>query len=93
MINLADYRSGLLNPDYIPTLDLHGEIGDIARVRINDFIKENLKLKNKFICIIHGRSGGVIKSVTTSTLRSNKNIKDFGMMYRNDGSTIAELII
>lgn len=93
MVNISDYRSGLLNPDLLPTLDLHGEIGDISRVKINDFINENKKLKNRFICVIHGRSGGVIKNITQETLKRNKHIKEFGMMYRNDGMTIVEIII
>ena len=31
----------------LPTLDLHGEIGCIASIFINDFVKDNIKLNNK----------------------------------------------
>lgn len=91
MKNLSDYRSGLLNPDNLPILDLHGEIGDIARVKINDFIIENYKLRNRFFAIVHGISGGVIRSVTEDTLKKNKLVKEYGYVYRNLGCTVVEL--
>lgn len=93
MINIDDYRCGLLNPDNLPTIDLHGEIRDIARVRINDFIKDNYKLKNRFFCIIHGVSGGVIKDETIKTLNRNKLVLTHGLVMRNPGCTIVELNI
>ena len=40
--------------DNLPRLDLHGFDRDTARLYINDFIKENQKLKNEFALIIHG---------------------------------------
>ena len=47
--------------DNLPRLDLHGFDRDTARLYINDFIKENQKLKNEFILIIHGIGSGIIK--------------------------------
>ena len=44
--------SEIINTSNFPTLDLHGEICDIARVLINDFISDNIKEKNKVIVII-----------------------------------------
>ena len=47
MVELSDYRSGLLNYNNLPTLDLHGEIVDISKVRIRDFINDNYKFNIK----------------------------------------------
>ena len=35
----------IIDVNKIPTLDLHGESSDIARVLIQSFIKENMKLR------------------------------------------------
>ena len=43
MNNINDYRSGLINPDNLPNIDLHGETRDITRVRVSEFIKDNYK--------------------------------------------------
>ena len=88
MLELSDYRSGLLNYNNLPTLDLHGEIVDISKVRIKDFINDNYKLKNKFIAIVHGVSGGKIKSACHDELRRNKKVLDYGICYFNQGCTI-----
>jgi len=81
----------ILDVDKLPTLDLHGEIGDIARIRINEFINDNIKMKNKFIAIIHGKGTGVIKKVTSDTLKDNKFVEEYKICYFNDGMTIAKL--
>jgi dsDNA-specific endonuclease/ATPase MutS2 len=77
--------------DNLPTLDLHGETCDIARVYINDFIKENYKLKNKYIVIIHGKGKGLIKNTLYEELRINKLVEDYKLYYFNDGCTIVKL--
>lgn len=75
----------------LPTLDLHGEYSDIAKVLINTFINENVKLKNEFIAIIHGKGTGVLKQTTKEVLRHNKNVLDFKLYWFNDGMTIVKL--
>ena len=40
--------------DSLPTLDLHGETRDSARVLIKEFIYDNYVLKNEKVVIIHG---------------------------------------
>ena len=62
----------IIGIDNLPTLDLHGEIKDIAVIKINDFIKENIKLKNKYIVIIHGKGYEIIKKATYDTLKNNE---------------------
>lgn len=77
----------------LPSLDLHGETRDTARVLINDFIRDNIKMKNDKIIIIHGIGTGILKRETQNVLRNNKFVIEFGIDYMNEGSTIVRLKI
>ncbi len=77
----------------LPHIDLHGYDRDSARVAINDFINESIKLKNKEIIIIHGIGSGVLKNATSNTLERNKNVAEYAICYNNVGSTIVRLKI
>jgi len=70
---------------------LHGESSDIAKVLIEGFIKENIKLKNYNIAIIHGKGLGILKKTTHEVLKHNKDVLDFKIYYFNDGMTIVKL--
>lgn len=82
---------GIIDINKLPTLDLHGEIVDIARVKIIDFIGDNIKQQNKYISIIHGKGTGKIKEVTHDTLKNNKDVLDYKICYFNDGETLVKL--
>lgn len=75
----------------IPSIDLHGDDGDTARVRINDFINDNIKMKNEKIEIIHGMGTGVLRKITQNTLQRNKYVLEYKTSYFNRGSTIVWL--
>jgi len=77
--------------DNLPKLDLHGYDRDTARVMINDFISDNIKMGNECVTIIHGIGSGIIKKVTHDTLRRNKKVLDFKTYYYNQGCTIVLL--
>lgn len=77
----------------LPKLDLHGLDRDTARVLINDFINDNLKMKREIINIVHGHGSGVIRETTHKTLKDNRNVLEFKTFYNNDGCTIAKLKI
>lgn len=79
--------------DNLPKLDLHGLTSAEANVLINDFIKDNIKLKNEFITIVHGIGSGILRKQTKETLTSNKNVLEFKTYYYNQGVTIAKLRI
>ncbi len=85
--------SEIINTSNFPTLDLHGEICDIARVLINDFISDNIKEKNKVIVIIHGKGSGKIKRITHEVLRENRSVLEYKTSYFNDGMTLVKLNI
>jgi len=75
----------------VPTIDLHGDSSDIARVRILDFISDNIKMKNEKILIIHGIGNGILRKMTKSTLQNDKRVLEYQTTYFNQGSTIVWL--
>ena len=79
--------------DNLPKIDLHGMDRETARVAINDFIKENYKLKNSIFCIIHGIGSGILRTTTSDVLRSNKKVLEYKTYYYNQGSTIVRILI
>ncbi len=79
--------------DSYPKLDLHGFDRESARVAVNDFIKDNIKLKNEIIVIIHGIGSGIVKNSVQETLRKNKYVLGYKLFPYNIGCTIAHLSI
>ena len=77
----------------LPTIDLHGYDMETARVSTNDFIDDNLILKNKTILIIHGKGTGIVKNAVHDTLSKRKEVKKYHTDNLNDGCTIIELNI
>ena len=75
----------------LPTIDLHGYDTETARVATNDFIDENLILKNKEILIIHGKGAGLVKKAVHNTLSARKEVYKFYTDHFNDGCTIVLL--
>ena len=76
-----------------PKIDLHGDDRESARVRVNDFILENIILGNEIIVIIHGKGTGILKKMVHETLKSNKNVLEYKSDNFNDGCTVVRLII
>lgn len=76
-----------------PKLDLHGFDRETARVAINDFIRDQVKLKQEIVVIVHGFGSGVLRRVTNETLRQNKMIVDYKSFYYNNGCTVAQIQI
>lgn len=76
-----------------PKLDLHGFDRETARVAINDFINDNIKMGNKIVVIVHGIGTGVIRETTFNTLKRNKNVLEYKSDYSNRGCTLALLKI
>ena len=81
----------VLFPDSLPKLDLHGFDRETARIAINDFIEDNIKMGNEIITIVHGIGTGIIKETTHKKLVTNKNVLDFKSYYNNRGCTIVKI--
>ena len=77
----------------LPKLDLHGETKDTARVLVNDFIKDNIKMKNDKVVIIHGIGSGILRKEVSDILKKNKNVIEYGIDFMNEGSTIVRIKI
>ena len=77
--------------DNLPKLDLHGFDRETARVAINDFVKDNIKMKNQFVVIVHGVGSGIIKNTTLETLKKNRNVKEYKIYNFNIGCTLVQL--
>lgn len=75
----------------LPFVDLHGFDTESARVATNDFINDNLVLKNNKILIIHGKGTGVVKKSVHDTLSHRKEVIRYHTDTFNDGCTIAYL--
>ena len=76
-----------------PTIDLHGFDRESARVATDDFVSENLILKNETIVIIHGIGAGIVKAAVHEALRVNKNVIEYKTDNFNSGCTVIKLKI
>ena len=85
--------TNLMFIDRFPKLDLHGFDRDSARVAINDFIHDNIKMGNEIIVIVHGLGSGIIRRTTWETLKQNKNVLEYKSDYTNRGCTIVQIKI
>ena len=74
-----------------PRLDIHGETTATCIAVIESFIKDNLKLKEKNIIIIHGKGTGALRKATHEYLKNRKNFIKYYINGLNDGETIIEL--
>ncbi len=75
----------------LPTIDLHGINRDMVKYIVDDFIKDNIKLNNKKIIVIHGIGEGILKDELHLLLKRDKRIKSFYLDSFNIGETIIEL--
>ena len=74
-----------------PTIDSHGENRDTARVLVNGFISDNIKMGNHKIIIIHGIGTGALKKEVHEFLRRDKRVEKFYIDFFNVGSTIVKI--
>ena len=81
------------NPFYMeyPVIDLHGLDKVSALISINEFINDNIKLKNYNILIIHRKGSGILKSATHEYLSKDKRVDSYKLDNFNDGMTIVKI--
>lgn len=83
----------ILYPDIYPSIDLHGFDRMYAKLKVEEFINDNVKLKHEIIVIVHGKGNGILKNAVHDTLKHNKNVIEYKTHYNNLGSTIVKLKI
>lgn len=76
-----------------PSLDVHGETRDTVIAVLNSFIRDNIKLRNSTILIIHGKGTGILKKEVHLYLKNNKYVKTYHLHHWNQGLTVVELKI
>ena len=79
--------------DSLPSIDLHGLDRDSARVKVKEFINDNIVMRNSIICIVHGIGDGILKKEIHQLLKSHKSVIDYNLFYNNIGCTIVKLKI
>ena len=75
-----------------PTLDLHGYDRDTARVKILEFINDNITMGNEFITIVHGVGSGILRKETYEVLKRSKKVVEHQVYRANAGCTIVKLV-
>lgn len=75
----------------LPRIDLHGYDIESSRVATNDFINDNLILKNDKLLIVHGKGTGAVKKSVHETLSHRKEVIKYHTGNFNDGCTIVYL--
>ncbi len=85
--------NSILFLDRFPKLDLHGYDRETARVAVEDFIRDQWKLKNEICLIIHGIGTGILKTTVHDVLRKNNQVIQYQIHYFNPGCTIVQIKI
>ena len=74
-----------------PSIDLHGEDVVNALIKVDEFINDSIKLKQKNIIVIHGKGTYKLKEEIHKYLKHNKNVLEYRLNIFNKGTTIVEL--
>lgn len=74
-----------------PKIDLHGEQVAFVYTLVNEFINDNIKMNNKEIIIIHGKSTNILTNEVHKVLSKNKLVKKYYLNNWNIGETIVVL--
>lgn len=77
----------------MPNLDLHGEYKDSAIILTQEFINDNIILKNEYVLIIHGIGSDILRKSVHEYLRKEKKVLEFKRDFFNPGCTIVKLKI
>ena len=75
----------------LASIDLHGENRETAKILVNQFISDSLKMGNYKIIIVHGIGTGALKKEIHEFLRKDKRVEKFYINFFNVGCTIVEL--
>ena len=74
-----------------PKIDVHGETTETVVFVVHDFIKDNYKMKNKYIVVIYGKGSGAVKRKVHEILNQDKLVANFEWDVMNIGQTLIEL--
>ena len=83
----------VISVDNLPSLDIHGEYSDSARLMVKEYIDDNFKIKNNLFCIVHGVGSGILKKTTHEVLKKDKRVIEYKTYYYNQGCTLVEIAL
>ena len=76
-----------------PKLDLHGYDRETAKLAINDYIKDSLKMKQSIFVVVHGNGAGILRQATHEALKHHKQVIEYKLYNYNNGCTIVRITI
>lgn len=74
-----------------PKIDVHGETTETVVFVVKDFIKDNYKMKNRYVVVIHGKGSGALKNKVHEILKHEKLVASYELDVMNIGQTLIEL--
>ena len=77
----------------LPSIDLHGFDRVLAKIKVEEFINDSVKLKYKKVLIIHGIGEGILRDEVFKILKKNKYVESYNVNGINVGATIVNLKI
>lgn len=75
----------------VPSLDIHGYDRFGAVAMIDNFIDNQLRIREKKVIIVHGKGEGILKKATHDYLKSDRRVLSYKINNYNDGETIVIL--
>ena len=72
-------------------IDLHGEYAVTAYTIVHNFITDQVKLKNPYIVIIHGKGSGKLKNEVHEILKNDKRVLIYHLDPENLGQTLVHI--
>lgn len=76
-----------------PYIDIHAEYSEIAKVLINQFLNESIKMGEEKVIILHGKGKDILRQTTHEILKKNPNVIKYYYDGINNGLTVVELKI
>ena len=70
-----------------PVLNVHGETTDTVVYFLNSFIRDNVKLGNTYVGIIHGRRSNILRNRVHELLKKNRDVDSFRLDIWNPGDS------
>lgn len=74
----------------LPSIDLHGEDRVTALIKVDEFIKDSIKLKQYKIIVIHGKGSWILKDAIHEYLKKDSRVEEYSLDI-NTGQTIISL--
>ena len=77
--------------NYYPKIDLHGEYTTTSYTLVHNFISDQVKLRNSYLVIIHGKGSGKLKQKVHEILKDDKRVLEFHLDPDNLGQTLVHI--